>query len=680
MRIQAEKNKREMPSGGGVRICAAVLAAAVLSGTSGAGRLLNPSGIVYAADQTEQEASETGYVYRSWQYWLSAIKSIADVSFNLTGEDTGKEPAYRQYTLIDTVAGTGTPAAADSDVHYVVDGQTGKAVGTFSGKNAAEKIKEALSGRNGVTLLSTGAPGSSGNTGTGTAGTGAVKKTASAETVEDSGDSTGGPGGSTSASGIASALTESVGIEKSIDADTSGNGPSVESRQLTETYNDTFRVYSEEFNGWYIYANVGNNGFTDQPVYLDIPANISFSAARDGNAIAYTSKQMLHEYGSYVFRFSMMEDPNVPVARQKIYNAVFNFKIMAKPSAAAESGNTDSGSKDTYGYTGSGTTIFYPDGTTIQSDEAAAAAAALARESEAGTAAETIPETMPGTEPETAAMPDTESLPESGQEEMTEEAETAAPAETERKAVQTYTTVYKPDQAAYEVTLPEGDSFLVSVPNGMLTPYAVNLDFTGFGSLDRIKLLKDGDAQDISRTETLDQAGSYEILMREGTQIYTYCFRMPGSVLASMDYYMLPPGVTATEIMHDGTAVSADNGMIDFTGDGSYTLQLRDSAGSLYDLAFTIDHTAPAVSVEIVNHEAVLSYDSDDIAEVTLTDSAGKTETYSGAVTSVSTPGKYRITVTDQAGNSSSADFSVAKPFKESLLFSFRRCLLYRCG
>ena len=80
-------------------------------------------------------------------------------------------------------------------------------------------------------------------------------------------------------------------------------------------------------------------GVTDQPVYLEIPAGVDYTAEKDGVPFSYASRQTVSGRGTYVIRLTVVEDKNVPLSEQKEYRTVFRFRIDEKtPEAAAQAG------------------------------------------------------------------------------------------------------------------------------------------------------------------------------------------------------------------------------------------------------------------------------------------------------------------------------------------------------
>lgn len=114
-------------------------------------------------------------------------------------------------------------------------------------------------------------------------------------------------------------------------------GPSVEKVSLSETYYEEYEIFSESFaDSYFFYTSAGNNSVTDKAVYVDIPAGLSYVLKKDGVEMGYQSRQKLSGTGTYVFKLSVVSNPEAPVSEQVVYEAVYNFRIQPKTKKAAE--------------------------------------------------------------------------------------------------------------------------------------------------------------------------------------------------------------------------------------------------------------------------------------------------------------------------------------------------------
>ncbi len=470
-----------------------------------------------------------------------------------------------------------------------------------------------------------------------TGGTSSSSRDTGSRTYASGTVSPGGPGAvTTNNSGV---QTDRVYLENSSQSTTASNGPKVTDMRMGEQFYQDYGVYCENLNNqYYIYSTVSNNGITDKPVTIEIPAGVAFSATKDGIPMSYSSKEVISEHGTYVFKFMIVTNPNMPVISQEIMQASFNFRIMDKtPEAKA-------------------------------AEESRAAAQAAASQPRQGSGSSFTPaQTAQTTVAPTAAVPETipvtmEAPPETSPAET--EAETA-PEEPEFKssADTGYTETYLPNEDVYRIDLKDGRYFLSSVPNGAMSPYAVTLDLSGLGSsLQGVRLLDNGEEQaSLSQLMTFDYTGSYELLTDTGDGIAPFSFRVLGPSSGPLGYYTVPDTMKVTQFSKDGREMPGMAGAdrLDLTRDGEYRITLTDIGNRLYELQFTIDTEPPVFNVNVQNHQANIEYVSQDVARVTITDSRGNSTTHQSPLYSVSEPGRYRISVQDNAGNTSSKTFTV---------------------
>ena len=132
--------------------------------------------------------------------------------------------------------------------------------------------------------------------------------------------------------GSPAVCVQATGKAVVVEDNQSTKGPKMEDVSLQETYYSEYEIYSEGIAGqFFFYTNVPNNGITNQSVSIDIPANIYYTVQKDGIDIAYASKQTLSKMGTYVFRMTVVKNPEAPVSEQIVYNATYNFRIQPKP-------------------------------------------------------------------------------------------------------------------------------------------------------------------------------------------------------------------------------------------------------------------------------------------------------------------------------------------------------------
>lgn len=70
--------------------------------------------------------------------------------------------------------------------------------------------------------------------------------------------------------------------QASLDGDSPLSGPKIHEVSMGEKYHSEFELYENSIDGkYFIYSNVSNGGITDQPVYVEIPADVLCRAEKD---------------------------------------------------------------------------------------------------------------------------------------------------------------------------------------------------------------------------------------------------------------------------------------------------------------------------------------------------------------------------------------------------------------
>jgi hypothetical protein len=255
------------------------------------------AGILILSGAADVLAAESTAQTQSWQEAYDTIRSITDTPYMQSST-----PTKVSYQLIHNDAVRIEDAASAAGNVIYVD----------SNGNVIDPSKDSNQGKIHVTSTSTSY----------TYTTKSSNSTSSSKS-SDKDDEKKGPG----------AASADIKIEDNYKVD----GPNVEEITLSETYYEDFGVYSESIGGYYFfYTNVGNNGMTDQPVSVDLPANLVYTVQKDGVTIPYTSKQTVSEMGTYLFKITAVKNPEKPLAEQTIYTTTYNFRIQQKlPSATA---------------------------------------------------------------------------------------------------------------------------------------------------------------------------------------------------------------------------------------------------------------------------------------------------------------------------------------------------------
>lgn len=402
-----------------------------------------------------------------------------------------------------------------------------------------------------------------------------------------------------------------------------GAGPGIEEVTMGEQYHEEFGLYEHSIEDkYFLYSNVSNGGITDQPVYLEIPAGLGYTAEKDGLPFQYFSGQKVSGRGTYVIRITAVEDPNVPLAEQKEYRTVFRFRIDEKlPETQSGSGQ-------------GGSLPGLPENMGLLPE--------IPDEEETSPAETEEAVTMPE-EPETEAVETEPAETEKAREEQTEEAVPAA-AKTSRSQV------FLPDESMYRVTLENGYTFLINIPEGMAATQSVRLEADGTCQLFRgdEELEREG-----GQEQELRDFGSYRLVSGE----YEFDFVITDTYV-NWDTYTAPVGMRITEALFNNESMDTGNGaLISMTQDGEYDFTLEGGAGERFTVNVERDTQPPEVTVETGRQSAVITYAAEDIAGITLSRNGGAPQEFNATV--VDSPGRYVLSVTDRAGNETLREFSL---------------------
>ena len=433
-----------------------------------------------------------------------------------------------------------------------------------------------------------------------------------------------------SASGPGVASRDS--LTEIIDDTASGwTGPKVETITLTEAYYDEFECYSEGLNGAaYIYSNVGNNAITDKSVYVDIPANVTYTLEKDGVEIPYSSRSMLSGHGSYRFQLEAVKNPEDPVCDQVLYRAVFNFRIADRVKAAP--GN-------------SGSYMDEPFYNSPAQEQEITDVPYL----EEQTYAEEIPQEIQPAELEFTDDPEIQD------EDIQEESEESLPELS-----------FNPLSGLYSKEFDDGTVFRANTASGMPVNFAVQLDCSGLeNGRDDVKVFRDGEEMELPDDEMLSMAGDYELQIPDGAGVYYYRFRIFSHPVKGPVSISFPEGTELHSFTHDGAderAVADANGMVsaELTEEGMYVLQFTDENLQNYETIIVLDQTAPVVEAQQSGKSIVIKYENEDEIDYVTVHKGGKQHD-EPIIYEIKEPGEYTVDFYDEAGNVTTLTFSLKR-------------------
>lgn len=446
-------------------------------------------------------------------------------------------------------------------------------------------------------------------------------------------------------------------------------GPSIREVTMREQHHEEYGLYEESIEGkFFLYANVSNGGVTDEPAYLEIPAGLDYRAEKDGVPISYASGQSVGEKGTYVIYITAIEDKNVPLSQQTELRTVFRFRIDDKRaelkgalgdgiSAVGEAAGGSSG---------------LPQGYVEGGLEALLDAAGQETPGETGTEPALEQEEIP-TEGTDAGG--TQAAEEDGKEETaadTRETDDGVPSADEPadrgRQDKKRSQIYQPEDSMYRVTMENGFTFLISVPEGMVTTSSVTYRADdGYQMYHNGEELENG--AEPGSLVRLQAYGKYR-LASEG---YEYPFEITDTYV-KLDAYSAPVGMRITEASYEGKELDTGSGkQVLMTEDGDYLFTLKGEEGQKEELGLTRDTIAPEVTVDVGRQKAAITYIAEDIAGITLSRNGGEPQTFNGV--EVSSPGRYILTVTDRAGNVAVSEFALRYHMNVYALFAVILCV-----
>ncbi len=443
-------------------------------------------------------------------------------------------------------------------------------------------------------------------------------------------------------------------------------GPAVEQVTLAQQYHDDYKIYEESINNlFFFYANVSNGGITDQNVTLDIPQNIFCSVEKDGAEYDYVPGQTFSEYGTYVVRVTAVEDTSMPFSEQKEYRALFRFRIQEKPPEEIQEGEGSQGFSASIlkdglsavsGWQEGG---IWPDTENSQTGEGETERdesdpESLKSEPESADASETSAEEMTDgkiTQNGEDGMEENQNGAEKdGKEaENHKNREDAAGEGSGQGAYRQRTQVYNSSRGRYEVAFDNGRTLSSNVPEGYLGPSTVELLVSeGEGSLYR-----NDELLEYAESMSLKEPGSYRLDI-DG-QMWSFTI---ASAVGSTDYYMAPQGLEFTGVYFEGEPKELPKGRyLPMREDGQYQIHMAGEGGEALEVVLRKDTKPPQIAVHVKGGKAQIQYGSDDIEKVILEKNGEIQEGFAGYT--IDSPGSYRLTAVDEAGNTSSTEFSL---------------------
>ena len=222
---------------------------------------------------------------------------------------------------------------------------------------------------------------------------------------------------------------------------------------------------------------------------------------------------------------------------------------------------------------------------------------------------------------------------------------------------------YNYEQNMYTYTVPDSGGLTVSssVADRMITTNEVTLSVSNGVTA---ALYLDGQPVEDTDYSAIGWVGNYSLVVTSGgkdTQLLT--FTIVPEKTGMISSYQIPDGFDIIEVaVNDEVQTISDKRIVKMKKEGMYNLTYRcRSTGVEYALRVDIDHTPPAVTLEGVEDgkakQAVTVSGIEESDTVSMTKDGNEYKL--GANSIVKMPGKYTISVTDDAGNTVSEEFTI---------------------
>lgn len=478
--------------------------------------------------------------------------------------------------------------------------------------------------------------------------------------------------------------------------------PSVTEVALIEKYHEAYKVYEESMEDrFFFYTNVGNGGITDKSVILDIPQNMFVTMEKDGALIDYTPGKEVSGYGTYVAKLTAIEDPSLPFSEQKEYRAIFRFRIQEKPPqedgeglglgqdgsglgyqvdwpalAAQESGQSGSSQIPGMGSLGSG--LFDSIGAGGNGSGGSGQGASGGEDGDEigldgngrNGDGENGDETGSSSDGENAGGlgedgngdglgegPGADGAGEGGENPGGVSAGPDGAGGQGPDGVSGWqslyglrTQIYDSGARKYEVTFANGRKLVSNIPEGFTGPGAVDFSVSDG---EPVQLYCNDAPVEYIPGNSITQPGYYRLDV-DG-QMWSFVI---ASAVRDLEWYLAPAGMEITGAAFNGDEMElTSTRYLPMDVDGQYQITLTGESGEGVEVVLAKDTLPPEIQVTVKGGRADIQYLSDDIATITLEKDGKVQEGFSGYV--VNSPGSYKLSVADGAGNVSSRQFTL---------------------
>ncbi len=492
---------------------------------------------------------------------------------------------------------------------------------------------------------------------------------------------------------------------------TAGTLPSKKVVALSEQYYEDYGMYEEGIDGeFYFYSNIGNGQITDQSVYVDFPANLTYTAELDGQTFTYYSKQPLTTKGTYVFRITAICKTGESLSQQTEYQTTFRFRIQDKPAQKkteeTKSAAENSDSSYVWNSTNSSSTVplidkaadvaealagkslpidyirksikegsitleqmanmlgvtssalqEYLDLTATQEESTSASESQSASEDSDSAlfgedSGETSEEASNEASNETSADPMAARQPEN-LEEAAKIAEAAAGRGTGSGLVESIDSL----TGEYLETLLTGTSFGVSVQNGATVNGSVSFRFPTDNTL-AVQVTRNGEPYEYTVGSDFTESGWYCMDLQDTVAGYDetyknketpkFYFQIINDPVNNLQLLFVPQGEAVKSFTRNGEEQSDHGSWVSLPFNGTYELTYTTASGKDETVTIEKDSRPPKLQLTVKHSSAIVTTDNAEDQIIVFKDGEQTLGPVEGVITGA---GTYQVFAVDTAGN-----------------------------
>lgn len=196
----------------------------------------------------------------------------------------------------------------------------------------------------------------------------------------------------------------------------------------------------------------------------------------------------------------------------------------------------------------------------------------------------------------------------------------------------------------------------MSVPDGMITNKAVAI--TVPAGIEP-SIYRDGKLLSKPELSSIADPGAYVVYF--GDNVGGIEFTIVSEQNSYLMQYTMPTSFSVDSVIYNDQPIAASKTYVDFSNEGDYRISYHsDLVGLSYELSLRIDHTTPTLEfTNLTNGYAAGPVEILGVSEnETVTVMRDGVEVAYQQVLTV--PGKYTVTVSDQAGNSNTYHFTIS--------------------